>query len=384
MAPFNADLVDLSQPAPRLPALLFPMDSFQKEKVTVYPSWWLENSYKGYWMPCKEVGCVEYNPYFHSGNPEWRGALKRYRRTVNHEHGEVHMWDMEDYYWSCPHRTCFFGGGVKVETIMYADGTPYTSWYDIYEKDLEEKKAAAALKGEVFVEKKGEIVEHLEKLENDEEYKESHDIGSWLHGTLTDKKRSAGKTWVLDEAKICKYAARIHWNEKGKQEKVVTYEYTHPFLGRKAKHFHAECWMWEYTDPKTKKAMTPRTCNCLHPGQPGWDDKWLVDPDCAYMYDRFEDWWKYTYHKEEKRWVYDNSRTKDYADRIRTKGAPKKVETAKAASSGAGTGAKTDGKAQKPKAKSSSTDDGWHTVLPTSATPTTHQTVWETARKGRK
>jgi hypothetical protein len=381
MAPF---VVDLSQPAPRLPSLLFPMNSCQKEKITVLPFWWLKNSYKGHWMPCKEAECVEYNPYFHSGNPEWRGAFKRYRQVAEHEHGDVLMWDNEDYYWSCPHRTCFFGN-VKEETVMYADGTPYLSWYDIYEMDLEAKKAAAAKRGEVFVEKKSEMIVHLEKLENDEEYKESHDIGAWLNGALTDKKRSAGKTWALDEAKICKYAARIHWNEKGKQEKVITYEYAHPFLNRKAKHFHAECWMWEYTDPKTKKAMAPRTCNCLHPGQAGWDDKWLVDSSFAYMYDRFEDWWKYTYHKEEKRWVYDSNRTKDQADRIRSKGSPQKAEAPKAATKPA---TKSDAKADaKAKAKSSS-DDGWHTVLTQDArATTTHQTVWETAAgrgKGRK
>ena len=56
------------------------------------------------------------------------------------------MWDMEDLCWSCPHRECFFGikgGAVKTETKMYVDGTPYVSWYDLYEQDLEERKAAA-------------------------------------------------------------------------------------------------------------------------------------------------------------------------------------------------------------------------------------------------
>jgi hypothetical protein len=145
--------------------------------------------------------------------------------------------------------------------------------------------------------------------------------------------------------------------------------------------------MWEYTDPKTKKAMAPRTCNCLHPGQAGWDDKWLVDSSFAYMYDRFEDWWKYTYHKEEKRWVYDSNRTKDQADRIRSKGSPQKAEAPKATAKGdAKPATKPDVKA---KAKSSDANDGWHTVLPQdariSASGTTHQTVWasEAAARGK-
>ena len=38
------------------------------------------------------------------------------------------------------------------------------------------------------------------------------------------------------------------------------------------------CWAWEYTDPKTKKFMTPRTCPFQHPREPGWHDEWLSNP----------------------------------------------------------------------------------------------------------
>ena len=38
------------------------------------------------------------------------------------------------------------------------------------------------------------------------------------------------------------------------------------------------CWAWEYTDPKTNKYMTPRTCPYQHPGEPGWNEEWLKDP----------------------------------------------------------------------------------------------------------
>ena len=43
-------------------------------------------------------------------------------------------------------------------------------------------------------------------------------------------------------------------------------------------HRGEECWAYEYTDPKTKKRMTPRTCKWVHPGEEGWCDEWFTDP----------------------------------------------------------------------------------------------------------
>jgi hypothetical protein len=36
----------------------------------------------------------------------------------------------------------------------------------------------------------------------------------------------------------------------------------------------AQCWAWEYVDPKTGKTQCPHTCKHLHPGEFGWRDEW--------------------------------------------------------------------------------------------------------------
>ncbi len=338
---------------------------------------------QGSWLPCQ--CCVEWDETAQT----YTAARDCFVPLNQHEDG-MGLYDVvEDMYWSCPHAEVFYGE-FEWPCFLYANGQRYMSWADIGE-EIEALKIAAAggveaLKAAEAEELKhavlnpqdpGYMVKHMKKMEVDEEYKESSEMAAWL-SSIEDKKRMAGKDWDLKVMLPCKYAVRIWWNEKGKQEKVVTHEYMHPFLNRKAKHFHAECWMHEYVDPKTKKAMTPHKCNCLHPGQPGWDDKWLVDPSCTWVYDRYEDWWKYTYSMEEKRWVYDNNRRKEYADRVRTSGgakaAPPKVEAAKP---------KTEAKS---KTKTSSSDDGWHTVLPQDArTPSrvSHATVWETAGRAK-
>ena len=371
--------IDLMGPAPLLPPCPLFALSF-KQTVTVYPSWWLQNALDGKWLPCKEPSCVEFNHGYYSGGAEWRGAFKFYERVTEHPYGDCLMWDMEDLCWSCPHRECFFGikgGAVKGETKMYVDGTPYVSWYDLYEQDLEQRKEAAAKKGEVYVEKKSDILQHMEKLETDEDYKKADDIGKWLSNDITDKKRSAGATWKLDKELVCKYAARVHWNEKGVQEKVVVYEFVNPLLGqgKKSKHFYAECWMWEYTHPKTKQRHTPHTCNCFHPGQKGWKDEWLWNKDCAAMYDRLEDWFKYYYNDELKQWAYEPKRTAKDADRVRVK------ETKAEAKKEGKADVKAEGK-PKPKPKANTTgDEGWHTVLAPQDARKEFATVWETQRK---
>lgn len=36
----------------------------------------------------------------------------------------------------------------------------------------------------------------------------------------------------------------------------------------------AQCWAFEYTDPRTKELKKPHTCGHLHPGEPGWMVEW--------------------------------------------------------------------------------------------------------------
>jgi len=36
----------------------------------------------------------------------------------------------------------------------------------------------------------------------------------------------------------------------------------------------AQCWAWEYDDPRTGKRECPHTCKHLHPNEFGWRDEW--------------------------------------------------------------------------------------------------------------
>lgn len=39
----------------------------------------------------------------------------------------------------------------------------------------------------------------------------------------------------------------------------------------------AQCWAWEYLDPKTRTWKRPHTCAHLHPGEEGWLPQWNTD-----------------------------------------------------------------------------------------------------------
>jgi hypothetical protein len=39
----------------------------------------------------------------------------------------------------------------------------------------------------------------------------------------------------------------------------------------------AQCWAYEYTDPRTGEKKKPHTCGHLHPDEPGWLEQWNKD-----------------------------------------------------------------------------------------------------------
>ena len=39
----------------------------------------------------------------------------------------------------------------------------------------------------------------------------------------------------------------------------------------------AQCWAFEYKDPRTGELKKPHTCGHLHPGEPGWLEQWNKD-----------------------------------------------------------------------------------------------------------
>lgn len=39
----------------------------------------------------------------------------------------------------------------------------------------------------------------------------------------------------------------------------------------------AQCWAYEYTDPRSNEKKKPHTCGHLHPDEPGWLEQWNKD-----------------------------------------------------------------------------------------------------------
>lgn len=205
---------------------------------------------------------------------------------------------LQDSYWECPHMRCFFDN-VPQPIDKRLDGL--SSWYDIImeayaeqgiDVDAEDKKRGIA----------------REKEWNDPRYKKEEEMKKYFNNQ-TDKKRSAGKKWIKEVEKPCKYALRAYTGED-----VTVYKFKNPVTGKKDTHFYAECWQWECTGPITGKVYDLHICNCVHPGEKDakgnilWKDTWITDPAYVAVYDRLEDWYKWDYSFTDKKWVYDAER----------------------------------------------------------------------------
>jgi hypothetical protein len=376
---------------PILPPSPIPFDS--RESIKVMPVQFLDYSMTGAWLPCDNALCVKENPkYGTEGHREVCANPQGFFNIMNSCDADRLMWIVEPVCWSCRHRTLYFSN-VQCETRMYFDGTHVKLWSDMIEEFEAEEQAYAAKHGIVVVKEVSELVQHVRKLESDVDYARADEMAKFAFKQF-DAKRCAGKSWELNEAKICKYASgAIFRDKRGKPEPTVAYKYKKPDRSVGV-HYYTECWAHEYTDPKTKQKHTPRTCNCLHPGQEGWNDAWLYDPQYAHMYDRFkEDWYKFHYSMDLKQWVYDERRTLAYADG-RTRSLPQareasdRVRTVPTAKTAPVPNTKpTGGAIVKPVAskwtsnsKKQSDDDGWHSKAVHTAAPV-HSTVWETAKK---
>ncbi len=333
---------------------------------------------QGAWLPC--ALCVE-----RQGEDEERvtAEARHFHELRDHEHGITLHGSVMDMYWSCPHAEVFY---IDYHSPCYVDenGERYRCWADVGEEaelcaEAVAKAAAkeAALKAAVTLDTSAPdyLIQHVKKVALDAEYAAAVEAKGYVE-SIEEKKRAAGKSWVLDKKLVCKYAARNHRNVKtGKLEKELVYTFVNPMTGGKGRHVYTECWFWEYVDPKTRAKKCPHTCNCIHPGQSGWEDEWLWNRECAGMWDRFDDWFKFYYDEGLKQWLYDESRTLRQADRTRSgrssAAAPKaeaKAEVAKEAPIARGA---SNSKPSKPaamggrfghKGAAAADEDGWTTV----------------------
>lgn len=272
-------------------------------------------------LPCSE--CVEVCE--DHGRPTAQARF--FHELRDHEDGMALHGSVMDMYWSCPHAEVLYGP-YDFPCYVYEDGERFRTWADILEEaeltpEALAKAAAkeAALKAAVVLDKSAVdyLVQHEKKKQLDEVYAEASVMDEWsakIEEKMVDAKRS-GKSWSLGRKLICKYGAHNHRGAKGKWEKELVYSFINPLLGARAKHIYTECWFWEYVDPKTGKKVSKHVCNCLHPGQAGWEDEWLWNQECAEMYDRFDDWYCYYYDAGLKQWMWDDKRTLRDADRTR-------------------------------------------------------------------
>ena len=276
---------------------------------------------EGGWLPCLE--CVEVC----EEHGRVTAQARFFHELRDHEDGMTLHGSVMDMYWECPHAEVLYGP-YACACYVNEDGERYRTWADIQEESentpeavARKAKEEAALMAAVALDKSAAdyLVKHEKKKQLDSVYAEAAAMDEWsakIEEKMVDAKRS-GKSWTLGRKLICKYGARNHRGSKGKWEKELVYSYRNPLTGGVGKHIYTECWFWEYVDPKTGKKVSKHVCNCLHPGQSGWEDEWLWNPECAAMYDRFDDWYCYYYDGGLKQWLWDEKRSVRDADRVR-------------------------------------------------------------------
>lgn len=237
-----------------------------------------------------------------------------------------------DEYWHCPHHKVFFSHEVSSPQYRTIGNGP--SWYDVMmdeekiKKDIKKAKKEASKEAEKVAstsaknsaknnaktiieedessdDEVGSILRKFENTINDPRYKKEEDMKKYFNNQI-DKKRSAGKKWIKEVEKPCKYALRAF-----AEESIATYKFVNPKTGKKDKLRFAECWQWECTGPISGKVYDLHICNCVHPGEKDekgrliWNDEWLSDPKFVFVYDRLEDWYKWDYSFTDMRWIYN-------------------------------------------------------------------------------
>jgi hypothetical protein len=267
-------------------------------EIKVYPLGYLKCIFEGYDALCEQseykkqgwvCGECKYDiHYIHC----------RYFSDEYNDDDHAGYEGLDDSYWECPHMRCFFGE-VPHPVDKRLDGSK--SWFDIIMESYAEQGIDI-----VAEEKKRGIAR--EKEWNDPRYKKEEEMKKYFNNQ-TDKKRSAGKKWIKEVEKPCKYALRAYTGED-----VTVYKFKNPVTAKKDTHFYAECWQWECTGPITGKVYDLHICNCVHPGEKDakgnilWKDTWITDPMYVAVYDRLEDWYKWDYSFTDKKWTYDAER----------------------------------------------------------------------------
>jgi hypothetical protein len=110
--------------------------------------------------------------------------------------------------------------------------------------------------------------------------------GDILYVPMTAEKEAEIVEYARDLDKLCEshkmkaYALLVDRMKKGKTLKPCKWLYLNEDGKTYSKHLTgAQCWAWEYIDPKTGKVEKPHSCKHLHPGDHDWCDAWNSNRD---------------------------------------------------------------------------------------------------------
>ncbi len=158
--------------------------------------------------------------------------------------------------------------------------SPYELWADLVDEEFAARAAA-----ETPAAKAARLAREAAEVRDRELTCEASKMASYgQHMKIVNTVGRGAAAHIHKSTGPCKWlycnekAPRAQWrkNEKGEwcapQVKFVT---------------GAQCWAWEYQDPKTKQFKKPHSCKYLHPGEPGWLEQWNTNRD--YRPDRVAD-----------------------------------------------------------------------------------------------
>lgn len=288
------------------------MDSQSYDEIRIYNSRYLKNIYKYYNLIVQDDNYIPDYNYVICNKCCYDIA---YIQSRSHQEIKGASYNgLLDEYWHCQHYKIFFSNDITTPQYRTIGNGP--SWFDVMMdeqkimKDI--KKANKNTNNDAIEdpqdssdEEINSILKDFENKINDPRYKKEEDMKKYFNNQI-DKKRFAGKKWIKELEKPCKYALRAFANES-----IATYKFTNPKTGKKDKLRFAECWQWECTGPITGKVYDLHICNCVHPGEKDdkgrliWRDEWLCDPKFVFVYDRLEDWYKWDYSFTDSRWIYN-------------------------------------------------------------------------------
>ena len=121
--------------------------------------------------------------------------------------------------------------------------------------------------------------------------------GDILYVPMSEAQETEAVEYMRDIEKTCDshkmkaYALMVERLKKDKVLKPCKWLYLNADGRTYSKHLTgAQCWAWEYVDPKTKKTEHPHTCKHCHPGEAEWHAAWDTDRYATHPASQVRSW----------------------------------------------------------------------------------------------